>query len=88
MVSRTYRIHGFVQGVGFRSFVYHRALSLGIKGYVENEPDRSVTVVAEGDSESMRLFEEQILSGPVFSRVESVNTQETPFGGYGNFEIR
>ncbi len=88
MVSRMYRIYGFVQGVGFRSFVYHRAVSLGIKGYVENEPDGSVTVIAEGRNESMELFESRILSGPVFSRVDSVQTTDVPFSGYIHFEIR
>ncbi|RLI24702.1 MAG: hypothetical protein DRO52_05175, partial [Candidatus Hecatellales archaeon] len=28
------RVHGIVQGVGFRPFIYRLAVELGLKGYV------------------------------------------------------
>jgi acylphosphatase len=83
-----YRIHGMVQGVGFRAFVYHWAHSLGIKGFVQNEIDGSVTVVAQGNEESLEELEVYLKSGPSFSRVEEVEKIEIPIDNYDDFEIR
>ena len=83
-----YRIHGFVQGVGFRAFVYHWARTLGIKGFVQNEIDGSVTVVAQASEENLKEFRRYLKSGPTLSRVESVEEFEIPFTNYKDFEIR
>ncbi len=83
-----YRIHGFVQGVGFRAFVYHHARALGVKGFVQNEVDGSVTVVAEGNEKALEELEMYLKSGPSFSRVEEVNVVEIPPENYNDFEIR
>ena len=37
-----------MQGVGFRAFVWERARRLGLGGFVRNEWDGTVQVVAEG----------------------------------------
>jgi acylphosphatase len=42
------RFEGRVQGVGFRYTAVHIAQNFAVAGYVRNEPDGSVTVVAEG----------------------------------------
>ncbi|MBP7333689.1 MAG: acylphosphatase, partial [Candidatus Cloacimonas sp.] len=41
--------NGRVQGVGFRYFVWKTASELGIKGYVNNQWDGSVKIVAQAD---------------------------------------
>jgi len=87
-IARIYKIHGLVQGVGFRSFVYHRAHSLGIHGYVQNEMDGTVTVFAEGNKDTLSAFEKYLRSGPVFSHVTEVEIFDVPCSGYGDFEIR
>ena len=82
-------VKGRVQGVGFRDFVYGRALSLGLKGYVRNLPDgRSVEVLAEGP----RLHLEQLLSylraGPGSAMVHAVETRWGPVSGrYDEFGV-
>ncbi len=41
---------GEVQGVGYRYFVTGCARAAGVTGYVRNQPDGSVVMVAEGDA--------------------------------------
>ena len=52
----TLRIYGQVQGVNFRYLTCEYARTLGLCGYVKNELDRSVTVVAEGEKNICRNF--------------------------------
>ena len=44
---------GNVQGVGFRYTTRHLASAFRVAGYVENEPDGSVELVAEGTREQV-----------------------------------
>ncbi|OBE98647.1 acylphosphatase [Mycobacterium sp. 852002-10029_SCH5224772] len=48
----TARVHGNVQGVGFRWWTRCRALELGLTGYAANQADGSVLVVAQGPREA------------------------------------
>ena len=69
-------VKGRVQGVNFRDFVYRRAISLGLTGYVRNLPDmRSVEVVAEGQRERLELLVEHLRHGPRAARVDGVDVQ-------------
>ncbi len=83
-----YRIHGLVQGVGFRYFIYHHAQTLGLKGYVQNELDGTVTIVAQGENETLLMFEKYVKSGPSFSQVREVETVIISPVNYDDFEIR
>jgi len=47
---------GHVQGVGFRYTARHVAASYAVTGYVENEPDGSVELVAEGERAEVEAF--------------------------------
>jgi len=55
--SRTYLVVGRVQGVGFRWFVLDAALGLDLAGWVANEADGSVRVVAEGRRADLEALE-------------------------------
>ncbi len=88
MIARIYKIQGIVQGIGFRSFIYYRAKALGVKGYVENENDGSVTVVAESEESTLLAFEEYLYKGSTFSRIKSISFEEMPVYGYKDFEVR
>ena len=83
------RIKGFVQGVGFRYFCYRRANDLEINGWVVNMPDGSVSVMAEGDQDSVAEFIDQLKLGPGSASVSGVEVEWQEFTGkYHNFDIR
>ena len=66
-------VRGRVQGVNFRQFVYTRALSLRLTGYVSNLDDgKTVEVVAEGLRADLEQLIEYLHQGPRSARVDSV----------------
>lgn len=50
------RLTGRVQGVGLRYEVATRALALGLVGYVKNERDGNVSIVAEGETGALQAL--------------------------------
>lgn len=52
----TVRYEGHVQGVGFRFTAVNLAQHLNITGWVKNEFDGSVLMVAEGEEEELMKF--------------------------------
>lgn len=81
-------VSGQVHGVGFRAFVWHRAVPLGLAGFVRNLPDRRVEVVAEGPAASVQALVEAVRRGPAGARVTGADLAwETPRGETG-FLIR
>jgi acylphosphatase len=64
------RISGRVQGVGFRWWVRRRAVALGLRGSVQNLPDGSVRVDAEGEPEALRQLHQLLQVGPAAARVD------------------
>ena len=61
-------VHGRVQGVAFRWYTQSKALSLGLKGWVLNQVDGSVRIVAEGPRRDLEVFCEWIGRGPDHAR--------------------
>jgi acylphosphatase len=78
IVARRYRVHGRVQGVGFRFFTERAALREGLHGWVRNTDDGAVEIEIEGETEAVERFERAIYQGPTGARVTEVNTQEMP----------
>jgi acylphosphatase len=76
-------VRGRVQGVGFRFFVVREASYLDLAGYVANERDGSVHVVAEGPSEALDQLLERLREGPPASIVERVIERREPARGIG-----
>jgi acylphosphatase len=66
-------VRGRVQGVGFRYFVVHRAMELGIVGWVANDADGSVVLVAEGSPDALDALEAGLRVGPIGAVVEAVD---------------
>jgi len=54
------RVSGTVQGVGFRYFTFRTARRLSLSGYVRNNSDGSVEVVAEGDRSNLLTLVEEL----------------------------
>ncbi len=74
-------VRGRVQGVGFRFFVLREATYLGLHGYVANERDGSVHVVAEGPGAVLDELLERLREGPPASIVERVIEHREPARG-------
>jgi acylphosphatase len=75
-VCRAYRVHGRVQGIGFRWWTRLAAERLGVRGRVWNLESRSVEVHAAGTLTALRSFERVFAKGPPVSRVTSVESIE------------
>jgi len=80
-------IRGKVQGVWFRKYTRDKALELGIKGFVKNQPDGTVYVEAEGDPDKLEKFKAWLYEGSPLSRVDEVEIEETEVKHYPTFEI-
>jgi acylphosphatase len=72
LVGRRYVVRGRVQRVGFRFFIEDAARRENVRGYVRNQHDGSVEIVAEGDAEAIERFEMAVRRGPAGARVDDV----------------
>jgi acylphosphatase len=66
------RIHGRVQGVGFRWFAREEARRLGLSGWVTNRPGGEVEVEAGGEASSLDRLRRALEVGPSGAQVERV----------------
>ena len=73
------KIHGRVQGVFFRASTTDKANELGLTGWVRNNPDGSVEVVAEGSSEGVEKLVAWSYVGPRHAVVNSVEVDWEPY---------
>jgi acylphosphatase len=88
LVARRYVVKGRVQGVGFRWFTDDAARREGVRGYVRNQHDGTVEIMAEADQEALLRFERAIRRGPGGARVDDVETLDMePSGGYAGFSV-
>ncbi len=87
-LTRRYVVRGRVQGVGFRWFVEREAQLLGVAGWVRNNYDGSVEVLATGTREQLARLRERLYAGPRAARVDEVAESEAqPVAGLKNFRI-
>jgi acylphosphatase len=74
--AKQIRVHGRVQGVGFRYFVQRAGSRLGLTGNVRNRPDDTVEIVVAGDAELIEEFLKEVTKGPPLSRVERLEIND------------
>lgn len=87
--ARRFLVRGRVQGVGFRWFVEREAHILQITGWVRNNPDGSVEVLAVGTSQQLAGLRARLQEGPRAARVDNVNESEAdPVSGLNSFQVR
>ncbi len=67
-------VRGKVQDVGYRAHAKREADSLGLQGFVRNEPDGSVFIEVEGLQEKLHDFLRWCHSGSPEAKVESVES--------------
>jgi acylphosphatase len=86
--ARRFVVRGRVQGVGFRWFVEREAHVLGIAGWVRNNADGSVEVLAVGSREQLVGLRSRLRAGPRAARVDDVEEADAkPVAGLSNFRI-
>jgi acylphosphatase len=71
--ARRFLVRGRVQGVGFRWFVEREAHILGLAGWVRNNADGAVEVLAQGTVEQLSSLRDRLRQGPRAARVDRVD---------------
>lgn len=83
------RIRGKVQGVWYRASAREEARKLRVVGYVQNCPDGSVEVVAEGTRPALERLMAWCHQGPPAAQVNLVDCEWLPpTGEFDNFDIK
>lgn len=81
------RIHGTVQGVGFRYTLAREAQRAGVTGWVRNLRDGTVEAVVAGEELAVRKVIEWSRRGQPGARVTRVEISDDE-GEFTEFEIR
>ena len=68
-------VRGRVQGVFFRAETGERARSLGLAGWVRNNPDETVEAVFQGDRDRVESMIAWCRRGPAAANVEDVEVE-------------
>jgi len=87
MICKRVRYSGRVQGVGFRYATQRVAAGFAVAGYVQNLPDGSVELVAQGAEEQVTGFLAAVaecMAGYIHRTAE----QDEPPGAFADFRIR
>lgn len=81
-------IHGAVQGVGFRPFIYRLAVNMDLKGWVNNST-QGVFIEVEGDKEQLESFLIRIQQDkPALASIQSLESSYLDPKYFSRFEIR
>ena len=87
--ARRFVVRGRVQGVGFRWFVEHEAAILQVAGWVRNNPDGTVEVLAQGTRDQLSGLHSRLREGPRAARVDEVEVSDAqPVPGMASFQVR
>lgn len=83
------KVTGDVQGVFYRFSAKIVADNSGIFGYAQNEPDGSVSIIAEGEAQALQEFVAWAKEGSPMAEVDSVEVSEEEYKGeFKDFEAR
>ncbi|MFV2072291.1 MAG: acylphosphatase [Thermoanaerobaculales bacterium] len=83
MPVRRYVVHGRVQGVGFRAFVWREATELKLAGWVRNNPDGTVELLVEAPERAQAELEGKLGEGPRWAAVTRVDIEDEPGAALG-----
>lgn len=86
--ARWLRIHGRVQGVGFRPFVYRLAQRFELTGWVQNRSGE-VEIHAQGEADKLDAFERALMEeAPPLAQPALREVTTAPWQSYDAFLIR
>lgn len=81
-------LHGAVQGVGFRPFVYRLAVEMGLKGWVVNS-SQGVFIEVEGERPTLDAFAFRLKNEtPPRAYIQGMETSYLDPVGFDDFKIR
>lgn len=86
-VRRIVRVHGRVQGVGFRMDAAAAANRLGIAGTVRNLLDGTVEADVEGSGQAVESMIAHLREGPRSARVDGLDVRRAAPRGTSGFRI-
>ena len=79
---------GTVQGVGFRYTTREIAKRFAVTGFVKNEPDGSVTLLAEGEEAELQEFFREVRESKLSHYIHDMKAQwRKPQGRWREFSI-
>lgn len=81
-------VMGYVQGVGFRYYVYRNAVRIGITGYVKNLFNGNVFIECEGSESQLEEFINITKCGPISSDVTNIDIESDELQNHKEFQIR
>lgn len=82
-------VYGRVQGVSFRYYTQKEAIRLNLTGFVANDSDGSVRVVAEGPEDILKTLVNYLQVGSPSATVEKVSTTwATATNEFNKFSVR
>jgi acylphosphatase len=87
---KTFHLHitGKVQGVWYRASAKDKAIALGLRGKVWNQPDGSVSALVQGTDQEVAAFIEWCKEGPLLAEVNDVVVhEEMSTQVFSSFEI-
>lgn len=71
-IRKAFRVHGRVQGVGFRYWTQIQGRRLGLRGSVRNRADGTVEVNCAGPPTAVDEMAQQLLRGPSGAHVSEL----------------
>jgi len=81
-------VQGRVQGVAFRWSTVRAARGLKLSGWVRNNPDGTVSCLAEGPVRALETLLKYLAQGPPMARVDRISSSwSEPTGLYQDFEV-
>ena len=87
--QRHIKIHGKVQGVGYRFFATRVARRLGLKGWIENNRDGTVEASVEGETSAIDEWLEELKEGPRYAEVTNIEQETKDYTGrLGDFDVK
>ena len=82
------KVHGRVQGVGFRKFAKRIANENSISGFCVNQIDGTVYIEIETTQMRADQFLEWMYRGSIMAKVTKIDVEPAKLEGFKYFEIR
>jgi len=83
------RIYGRVQMVLYRDSARRQARKLNLVGWVMNQSDGAVQIVAEGEEKQLEKLIDWCYNGPILAKVKKIDIDwQEATGQFDKFEIK